>query len=355
MSNKKTFIILTPGFPESEADTTCLPMQQYFVRALKERQPDLNIVVLTFQYPYHQNPYKWFDIAVIPFGGRNKGGLPKLRLRRKIYSTLKKIYTTNKIVGLFSFWYNECAFTGKRFGDKYDIRHYCWILGQDAKKGNKYPHRIPPREDELIALSDFLQNEFEKNHGVRPRFVVPPGVDERSFDPLDKEKDIELLGVGSLIPLKQYEIFIEVIAEIKNQMPGVKAMIAGKGPERERLESLINKLELQNNVTLVGELPYPEVLQLMQRSKLLLHPSSYEGFGCVCVEALYAGAHVISFCKPMNIDIPHWHIVKNKEEMFIEALKLLKDGRTEYKTISPYLISDAVKKVISLFKKELIV
>jgi glycosyltransferase involved in cell wall biosynthesis len=149
--------------------------------------------------------------------------------------------------------------------------------------------------------------------------------------------------------LKQYEIFLEVIAQIKKQIPGIKAMIAGKGPERERLQSVIEKLELQNHVNLVGELPYPEVLQLMQRSKILLHPSSYEGFGCVCLEALYAGAHVISFCKPMNIDISHWHIVKNKEEMIIEALNLLKDERTEYKSIPVYLIRDAAKKIISLF------
>jgi hypothetical protein len=54
MSNNEIFIILSPGFPESEADSTCLPMQQQFVRALKEMYPGLDIVVLTFQYPYHQ-------------------------------------------------------------------------------------------------------------------------------------------------------------------------------------------------------------------------------------------------------------------------------------------------------------
>lgn len=349
MSRKKTFIILTPGFPESEADTTCLPMQQYFVKTLKEIQPGLNIIVLTFQYPYHQNPYRWMGIEVIPYGGRNKGGLAKLRLRQKIYTTLKKIHAKNDIFGLFSFWYNECAFVGKKFADKYHIKHYCWILGQDAKKENKYPRRLPPRENELIALSDFLQHEFETNHGVRARHVVPPGIDVRSFDPLDKEKDIDFLGVGSLIPLKQYEVFIEVIAEIKEQMPGIKAMIAGKGPEREMLQSLIEKMELQNHITLVGELSYPEVLQLMQRSKVLLHPSLYEGFGCVCIEALYAGAHVISFCKPMNIEIPHWLIVKNTKEMIAEALTLLKNGKTEYKPSLVYSIGNTVKAVTNLF------
>jgi hypothetical protein len=99
MSSKQTVIILSPGFPESETDSTCLPMQQQFVRALKKMYPQLEIVVLTFQYPYHQKEYKWFELKVIPFGGRNKGGLQKLLLRKKINSTLKKLYKENNITG----------------------------------------------------------------------------------------------------------------------------------------------------------------------------------------------------------------------------------------------------------------
>ena len=34
-----------------------------------------------------------------------------------------------------------------------------------------------------------------------------------------------------------------------------------------------------------------------------------------CLEALYAGCHVISFCKPMNTDFEHWHIVNTEEDM----------------------------------------
>src|SRR6266404_1091378 len=186
-NEKKTFIILTPGFPESEADSTCLPMQQQFVRTLKELHPGINIIVLSFQYPYHKNPYRWFDIMVMPFCGRNKGGLSKLLLRRRVNASLKKIHGTTKITGLFSFWYNGCAFVGKKFGDKYGVRHCWWILGQEAKRENKYPRLLYLPADELIALSDFLQNEFEKNHGVRPQFVIPPGIDPGQFDNSIKE------------------------------------------------------------------------------------------------------------------------------------------------------------------------
>ena len=349
MSNKEILIILSPGFPESEADSTCLPMQQQFVRALKEMSPELDIVVLTFQYPYHQKEYKWFEVKVIPFRGRNKGGLQKLLLRNKINSTLKKLHKENKIAGLFSFWYNECAFIGKRFADKYGVKHYCWILGQDARKGNEYPKLLPPRPNELIALSDFIQNEFERNHGIRPQFVIPPGIDETLFDSMPKEKDLDLLGVGSLIPLKQYDIFLEIVSELKKQMPGIKVLLVGKGPEKEKLQSLLSKFKLESSVTMTGELPYGEVLKLMQRTKVFLHPSCYEGFGCVCLEALHGGAHVISFCKPMNTNISHWHIVKTKEEMTREALRILQDPMTNYLSVHRYPIRECVNQVMNLF------
>ena len=84
MNNDETFVILTPGFPKNEADSTCIPMLQQFVLTLKDLYPQINIVVLSFQYPYFKKTYQWFDITVTSFNGRNKGGLSKLFLRKKI-------------------------------------------------------------------------------------------------------------------------------------------------------------------------------------------------------------------------------------------------------------------------------
>ena len=250
---------------------------------------------------------------------------------------------------MFSFWYNECAFIGKKFAAKYGVKHYCWILGQDARRGNEYPKLLPPLSNELVALSDFIQNEFERNHGIKPQFVIPPGIDETLFSSIPKEKDIDLLGVGSLIPLKQYDIFLEIVVELKKQMPRIKVLLVGKGPEKEKLQSLISKFKLESSVTMTGELPYSEVLKLMQRAKVFLHPSSYEGFGCVCLEALHAGARVISFCKPMNAQITHWHIVKDKDAAIANALKILSDQHTEYNPVKEFSINNTVTAMMKLW------
>lgn len=347
--DEKTLVILTPGFPESEADSTCLPMQQNLIRALKDIEPGLNIIILSLQYPYFKKTYKWHDIIVMSFDGRNKGGLLKLLLRRKLGTILKEIHSANKVIGLLSFWYGECALIGKRFADKYGIRHYCWLLGQDAKKENKYVKRILPGNDELIALSDFIQDEFERNHGVRPHRVITPGIDTKQFTGTIKEKDIDILAAGSLIPLKQYAIFIDIIAEIKKYLPGVRAMLVGDGAEKEKLQNRITQSGLQSSITMTGELPYTEVLQLMQRARVLLHPSMYEGFVMVCLEALHAGAHVISFVKPMNKEIKNWHHVNGKEEMIQKTLGILKASSVVQEQVNDFLIEDTAKQMMELF------
>jgi hypothetical protein len=90
-------------------------------------------------------------------------------------------------------------------------------------------------------------------------------------------------------------------------------------------------------------------VQLMQRSRVFLHTSLYEGFSTVCLEALSAGAHVISFCKPMDLSIPHWHFSRTREEMLQSLLEILKDPSTDHAPVLPYSMSDSARAVMKLF------
>ena len=348
MAADKTFVILTPGFAASEADTVCLPALQHFVRGLRDHRPDLNIVILAFQYPYNHTTYSWHGATVISYGGRNRGGIVRWHLRRKINAVLRSMNDEANIVGLLSFWYGECAWVGKRFADTNGIKHYCWIRGQDALSKNRYPAWLRPSGFELIALSDTLQREFERNHGIRPAHVIRPGINGHHFRG-NVEKDIDLLAAGSLIPLKQYDHFIRLIADLASIMPQLRAVLVGEGKERRRLHQMIEQYRLQRNVQLMGELPHPEVLQLMQRSRIFIHPSSYEGFSGVCLEALSAGIPVVSYCQPMNYAIDNWHIVKSEEDMRGKTLQLLTQPASHRSPSDPFPISETVSRVMELY------
>jgi len=351
MADKKdTLIILSPGFPANEADTTCLPAHQVFVRALHKNFPALNIIIVAFQYPFTAHEYTWHGVKVISFNGGAKRKLRRLLLWYKIWQALKKLHTTQSIKGLLSFWVTDCALVGKRFGKKYNLPHYAWITGQDAKSDNNLIKFIRPGANEVFAMSDFLARQFYNNHHVMPVTVIPNGIDTELFGTEPKLRSIDILAAGSLIPLKQYDVFIEVVKLIHHKMPQIKAMQCGKGPLQQQLQALIQRYSLENNLALAGEKAHTEVLALMQQSKIFLHTSNYEGFSTVCLEALYAGAHVISFFRPMEIDIEHWHIVDTKEAMAAKALELLLSPITNYTPVLVYSMDNIARQVIGLYK-----
>ena len=349
MSNKpKVLVILSPGFAASEEDSSCLPMQQAFVRAVSKVYEDVGIVVLSFHYPFVKKRYDWFDARVVSFNGKNRGGIQRILLRRNVSRVLEKMHQEKEIVGLLSFWLGECAMIGKVFAEKKQLRHFCWILGQDARKGNKYVSSLSIKGDELIALSDSLQEEFERNFGIRPEKVIPPGIEMRAIS--NEPRDIDLLAVGSLIPLKQFELFLDTVAKIGKAMPGIKATLAGHGPEFKRLMRMASALGIVETVSFMGSIGHDDVLKLMSRAKVLLHPSSYEGYSGVCQEALSCGAHVISFCRAMNEDTRQWHVVKTKEEMVEKAIAILKDGSVRFEPVEFHPMTFTARKVMDLFK-----
>lgn len=345
-----TFIILTPAFPADETDSAWVPSKQLFVRTLKEQYPDLHIIVISFLYPAHTNVYKWHGLTVIPFNGMQKRKLSRLMLWRRIWKKLASLKNEHNIVGIFSFWCGECALVGKYFAKWNRLKHLCWISGMDAKKENRLIKLIQPKPGELVAMSDFLVNKFHNNHRVKPRFLVPIGIDTREFHYPDTIKDIDILGVGSFNPFKQYDLFIRVIKEVTNRQPGIKAVIIGDGTEKEKLKAQVAALQLENNISFLGMIHHSEVIKHMQRAKIFLHPSAYEGFGAVCIEALYAGAQVISFCKPMQQDINHWQIVKSENEMTAKVLELLEQDTLCNKPVLFKTMAASVNEVMQLYK-----
>lgn len=346
-----TLIILTPGFPSNESDSTCLPLQQSLVKTIQKNNPSLKLFVISFQYPFFRGQYLWNNIPVIAAGGKNKGGIQRRMTWRRVNRELNTIQKTHTITGILSFWCGETALIGKRFADTHHLKHFCWICGQDAKANNRLVKKINPRGDELVALSDFIQREFENNHSIKPRHLIPPGVNSSKFSTSPSERVIDLLAAGSLIPLKQFDLFVDMVAAVHTQFPQIKTAICGEGPERKKLERKIAALGLKDTIQLTGELPHAELLRLMQRTRLFIHPSAYEGFGVVNLEALYAGAQVISFVQPMKNEIPGWHVASSREEMQRIIIQLLQSSKTSPVIPPDLTIEKTADAFMDLLKK----
>jgi glycosyltransferase involved in cell wall biosynthesis len=267
----------------------------------------------------------------------------------RVWRKMEALRKTNEVIGIFSFWHGECALLGTYSARLHHLKHYNWILGQDAKEDNKYVSLTRPRAEELLAISESVADTFYIHHSIKPSHILPNGIDPSLFPFRGIRKDIDILGGGSLSPLKRYGIWVEVAGSLSERRPGLKAMLCGKGPEGPVLKQRIFEKNWQHHLFLLGEVPHQELLGLMQRCKVFLHPSSYEGFSTACLEALYAGAHVVSFTTPTHGLLDHWHVVYSQEEMETVARELLEDPYTDYSPVSPHLMEDNASAVMKLF------
>lgn len=346
----KTLIILSPAFA-SEADNNVMPSQEILIKSINRNFPGLEVIILSFHFPSGSvHEYQWCGNKVIAFGGGMKGGFHSILLWLKVWKCLKELKKLRNPIGILSFFCSESAFVGHYFSWFHRIKHFIWILGQDAKKENTQVARIRPKPNELIAISDFVQETFEVNHRIRPSRVITIGIDYYKLPDIMPERKIDLLGAGSLIKLKQYDKFIKVVELVSHSLPNVKAKIIGNGPEEPKLISLIEELKLDNHISFSGKKEsHAKSMQAMMNCKIFLHTSSYEGFGAVCIEALYAGAHVVSFCKPMNVTIPNWHIVSNEDEMAAKVIELLSHPKTIYSSTATYDVDESAKAMINLY------
>lgn len=106
--------------------------------------------------------------------------------------------------------------------------------------------------------------------------------------------DFVFLNIGRLHKNKGQDHLINAFLPFKGK--NVKLLILGEGPERNNLIKLINKLELSNQIHLVGfvDNPYPYIKQ----SDCFVLSSMIEGFPNVLIESLVLEKPVISFDCP---------------------------------------------------------
>ncbi|RYZ17187.1 MAG: glycosyltransferase, partial [Chitinophagaceae bacterium] len=269
MENKRNLIVLiTPGFAASEDDSSCLPLQQALLRAWRRLAPGCAVAVLALHYPVHAGRYRVFGAEVYPFNGRNRGGLRRWQRARSVYRCLKALHQGYHITGIVSCWYGESAALASGFAHRHGLRHYCWLLGQDARAANLWPRRLRLPADALVALSESVRASFAQHHGIRPAHVITPGVELFQRD-TETSRTIDILGVGSLIPLKRWPVFIRIVGRLREERPGLRAVIAGAGPEEGALRRQVEELGLSGHLQFAGELPHADVLRLMAQARVL--------------------------------------------------------------------------------------
>jgi len=118
-------------------------------------------------------------------------------------------------------------------------------------------------------------------NGVEP--APPPA--PRSPEPL-------FLALGRLTGYKRIDVLLRLWDRVR-LVTGGRLVVAGDGPERERLEALAGP-----GVEFTGRVSEGEKHRLLSAAWLLLHPASIEGWGIVVAEAAVRGTPAVGFSVP---------------------------------------------------------
>ena len=156
--------------------------------------------------------------------------------------------------------------------------------------------RAITRASAVTAPSEYVLEDLRRSYGLSDGTVVPNGVDldvaaEAGVAFRGDERPY-LLGVGRLGAMKGFDLLIDAFAEARLG-PGIRLVIGGDGPERERLREQVERRGLDGRVELVGRLSPTSVAGAMSGSLAVIVPSRIEAFGIVALEAWRSGAPLV--------------------------------------------------------------
>lgn len=216
--------------------------------------------------------------------------------------------------------------------------------------------------DSLVVLTEKQKNDIEKRFGKRDNyFVIPHSIDKKYIN-IDTEEN-KVVIVSRLHEEKNIDHAIRAFKKVVSKVPNAKLHIYGDGPEKGKLNQLIEKLNLVDNIKLKGY--SSDIDNVLQSADCLILTSKYEGFGMVILESIANGTPVIAYNikygpSDMIDDGKNGYLVSNSDENDLaeKIIKYLKLNESEKKMFSLNSIKKAdefshanfSKKWVDLFK-----
>jgi phosphatidyl-myo-inositol dimannoside synthase len=203
---------------------------------------------------------------------------------------------------------------------------------------------------EIISVSNYTRSRIMEMHNINsakikilpntidPFFEKPgnytkPDYLMQRYEIKTGEKIIlTICRLSSAEMYKGYDKVIEILPLVLNSLPGTKYILAGKYDEEEkkRVNALIEKSGVENNVILTGFISDAELTDHYRLADLFVMPSKGEGFGIVYLEAMVCGVPVITGNKDGSKEI-------------IEKLKI-------GKSVDPDNPDELVSAIVSMIK-----
>ena len=157
-----------------------------------------------------------------------------------------------------------------------------------------------PRSYRVVAQTPQMAKEIEEHFGIKREKILT------LINPVDKEtirKNIEepvenfdktyrnFVAVGRLSHQKGFDLLIQTMRKVVKENPKTRLYIVGEGEDRQKLERLIEDLQLKEHIFLLGFQKNPH--KYIKEADAFILSSRWEGLPNVVLESLYIGTFVI--------------------------------------------------------------
>ena len=145
---------------------------------------------------------------------------------------------------------------------------------------------------QCITVSQSLKADVQKQCAQLEAEVIPNGVKfQNTADMMIGTKPPRFLFVGRLHSVKG---ILPLVKAMRHAPEHYRLDVIGDGPQKDEIQSTIEKYGLEQRVRLLGAYPNEKVQQVLPYYKALVLPSHYETQGIVLLEALACAVPVIA-------------------------------------------------------------
>lgn len=196
------------------------------------------------------------------------------------------------------------------------------------KKIKKWDLSNSENVDFFIANSNHIAQRIKKSYNKESTVIYPP-VDVDFFS-LEEKKEDYYFTASRMVSYKKTQLIVEAF----NELPHLKLIVAGDGPELEKLQQIA-----KSNIEFVGFITNEKLKVLMQKAKAFVFAAE-EDFGIIPVEAQACGTPVIALAKGGTLET----VIENKTGVFFkeQSVEEIKQAVINFETkiFDPKLIRE---------------
>lgn len=160
--------------------------------------------------------------------------------------------------------------------------------------------------DTIVTINhEDYERAKQKFHAKKVELIPGVGVDLMRFRPASaaekvelrqknglRKEDFVLIYMAEINKNKDQEFIIDNLAALHEEIPKIKVLFAGKGPEQKRLEKKVAELGLEETVRFLGY--RKDTAELYRMADVAVSASRREGLGLNLVEGMASGLPIVA-------------------------------------------------------------